>query len=208
MTAPDASRAPHRSAWVDVRLVLGVILVVASIAGVWFVVAAARQTTPVLAAAHTIVPGEVVTRDDLRVVDVALGAASDTYMIDSVFVEGVVATRTIEEGELVPHAAVATADAVRTASVVVRTSADVPASIDVGAVVELWSAPLVDRNVYDTPRILVADATVAALTRDDSAIGGGAVSVELVVPRADVAVVLSAIADQSALSIVSAGVRS
>jgi hypothetical protein len=80
----------------------------------------------------------------------------------------------------------------------------VPASVDAGSVVEVWSAPLIDQGEYDVPRILVADATVAAVTRDDSMIGGGSVALELVIPRSDVADVLAAIVDEAALSIVPA----
>lgn len=208
MSVHDAPRPSRRAVWGDARLLLGIVLVVVSIAGVWFVVTAARQTEPVLAAERTIVPGDVVSADDLRVVDVALGALSESYLDPDALADGVVATRTIQAGELVPADALAAADSARTTSVVIRTSADVPASIDTGTAVELWAAPLIERTDYDTPRILVPQATVAALTRDDSAIGGGAVAVELVIPRADVVDVLAAIADQSALSIVAAGTGS
>ena len=66
----------------------------------------------------------------------------------------------------------------------------------------MWEAPLIERGSYDVPRILVADATVVSVTRDDSMIGGGAASLEVVIPRADVAAVLGAMADESALSVV------
>ena len=41
---------------------LGILLVIASVAGVWFVVAASRQTAPAFAANRTIVPGEAIGR--------------------------------------------------------------------------------------------------------------------------------------------------
>ena len=73
----QALRSRSRAPWTDVRFLLGLLLVVVSIAGVWFVVAAARQTAPVFAATRTIVPGEVVAADDLQVVDIALGEVGD-----------------------------------------------------------------------------------------------------------------------------------
>jgi hypothetical protein len=85
---------------------------------------------------------------------------------------------------------------------VVHSAVDVPASVDAGTVVEVWSAPLVEHGEYDVPRILVADATVVSVSRDDSMMGGGAAALELVIPRADVAATLAAMADQSALSVV------
>ncbi|MEJ1156446.1 SAF domain-containing protein [Microbacterium marmarense] len=208
MTVADSVRSPRRRVWGDARFLLGIVLIVASIAGVWLVVATARQTSPAYAATRAIVPGEAIAPGDLRVVEVALGQLGDSYVAPDDLAEGAVATRTIAAGELLPASAVADPVTVSTTSVVIRTSADVPASIDEGATVELWAAPLLERGTYDTPRILVADAVVAAVTRDDSAIGGGSAALELVIARADVAATLAAIADQSALSVVSAGAGS
>lgn len=209
MSVTETTRAPRRAFWGDARFFLGILLVVASVAGVWLVVAAARQTTPVYAAARTIVPGEVIAADDLRVVDVALGSLSDAYLTSDDLGDAVVATRTITSGELVPAAAVGAADSARTTSVVVRSTVDVPASVAAGTVVEVWAAPLLEQGQYDEPRILVADATVVSVTRDDSMIGGGAAALELVIPRADVAATLAAMADESALSVVpTSGARS
>ncbi|MDY0909050.1 SAF domain-containing protein [Microbacterium sp. CFBP9034] len=202
MTAVEPAHTPRRAFWGDARFFLGILLVVASVAGVWFVVAAARQTSPVYAAARTIVPGEAITSEDLTPVDVALGQLGDVYLASGDLAEGIVATRTIESGELVPTAALGDAAQARTTHIVVHSTVDVPASVDAGTVVEVWSAPLVEHGEYDVPRILVADATVVSVTRDDSMMGGGAAALELVIPRADVAATLAAMADQSALSVV------
>lgn len=209
MTAVEPARAQRRAPWGDLRFLLGILLIAASVAGVWFVVSAARQTVPVFAAAHTIAPGEAVTRDDFELVDVALGRLGEAYFGPEALGEGLVANRTIAAGELVPTAAIGDAASVRTTSVVVRSSVDVPASIEAGSVVEVWSAPLLEHGDYDTPRILVPDAVVVSVTRDDSTIGGGAATLELVIPRSYVAATLAAMADESALSVVpTAGARS
>lgn len=202
MTALAPARAARRVPWGDARFFLGILLIAASVAGVWLVVSSARQTAPVFAAAHTIVPGETVTRDDLEVVDVALGQLGDTYFAPDALVDGLVATRTVTAGELVPTSAVGAAAKARTTSVVVRSAVDVPASVEAGTVVEVWAAPMLERGEFDVPRILVADATVVSVTRDDSMIGGGSAALELVIPRADVATTLAAMADESALSVV------
>lgn len=208
MTALDPSRHRPRAFWADARLFLGIVLIAASIAGVWLVVGASRQTSPVFAAAHTLVPGQPVAHDDVRPVEVALGQAAGAYLTAATLEEGLVATRTVEAGELVPASAVGDAAGVRTTSVVVRSAVDIPASVVPGSVVEVWSAPRLERGTFETPRILVADATVAWVGRDDSAIGGGGVALELVIPRADVAATLEAVAGEAALSVVpSAGAR-
>lgn len=203
--ASDPVRTPRRAFWGDARFFLGVLLVAASVVGVWLVVTAARQTVPVYAAAHTIVSGEAIAAGDLKVVDVALGPLSATYLPADGPIGAAVATRTIEAGELVPAASVGDPDSARTTSVVVRSAVDVPASVEEGTVVEVWAAPLLEQGGYDEPRVLVADATVVSVTRDDSMIGGGAAALELVIPRADEPATLAAMSDESALSIVPTG---
>jgi hypothetical protein len=202
MSALDTVRHRPRAFWGDARFFLGILLVIASVAGVWFVVSASRQTAPAFAAIRTIVPGEAISGDDVRLVDVALGQVGDAYLQPQALADGLVATRTIESGELVPQSSVGDAAAVRTTSVVLRSAVDVPGSVRAGSVVEVWAAPLIERGAYDVPRILVADATVVSVTRDDSMIGGGSAALEVVIPRADVAATLAAMADQSALSVV------
>lgn len=202
MTSLDSVRPRPRAFWADARFFLGIVLIAASIAGVWLIVTSSRATAPVYAAAHTIVPGQVVSADELRVVDVALGSSAQEYLAPDALSEGLVATRTISEGELVPLGAVGDADAARTTTVVVRSAIDVPASVEAGSVVEVWSAPPGEQGRFDAPAILVADATVVSVSRDNTMIGGGAASVELVIPRADVAATLAAVAAESALSVV------
>ena len=208
MTAIESARPRPRAFWGDARFLLGILLIAASVAGVWFVVSAARQTVPVFAATRTIVPGETVTQGDVRIVEVALGQLEPEYLTPDALAEGLVATRTVGEGELVPESAVGAASTAGTTTVVLQSSIDVPASVEAGSVVEVWEAPLIERGSYETPRILVADATVVSVTHDDSVMNGGAATIEVVIPRADVAAVLAATADESALSIVpSAGAR-
>ncbi|QIG38272.1 hypothetical protein G5T42_01250 [Microbacterium sp. 4R-513] len=202
MTAIESARPRPRAFWGDARFFLGILLIVASVAGVWFVVSAARQTVPVFAATRTLVPGDTVSAGDLRVVDVALGQLEGAYLSPDRIDEGLVATRTVEEGELVPQSAVGATTTVATTTVVLQSAVEVPASVEAGSVVEVWEAPLIERGSYDAPRILVPDATVVSVTRDDSVMGGGAASLEVVIPRADVAAVLAAMSDESALSIV------
>lgn len=205
MTTSVASlRTSRRGPWTDLRFLLGILLIIASVAGVWVVVASARQTQSVYAAAHTIVAGTPLTEGDLEIVEVALGDMGGAYLAADALDGAAIATRTISAGELVPSESVGDAAAARTTSVVVRSTSDVPASVDEGAVVEVWAASLIERGTYEEPRILVADAIVVSVTRDDSMMGGGAASLELVIPRADVSAVLSAISADAAVSVVPA----
>ena len=204
MTAQVTPRQRPRALWADARFLIGVVLVLVSIAGVWFVVASSRQTVPVYAATRTIVPGESISPSELRVVDVALGSLEGAYASGDTLPADAVATRTIPAGELIPATAVGEASDVRTTTIVVPSSTAIPASIDVGTPVEVWAAPLDDQGVRQAPRILVADAAVAALASSDSVMATNAPSIELVVPRESVADVLAALAGEATLSVVPA----
>jgi len=196
---PPVRRA--RPLWADVRFLLGVVLIVVSVAGVWLVVAAARQTTPILVAARPLVPGHELGPRDLRVVEVALGAAASSYLSAGTAASGLVATRAVAEGELVPVDAVGDASAGSVTRVVLRSDVDVPASVAAGSTVEVWAAPLAETGGHAPPRILVADAVVASVTEPEGVMGGGAASVEVVIPRADAADVLAAVAEGDALAV-------
>ncbi|MCT9818718.1 SAF domain-containing protein [Microbacterium sp. W1N] len=202
MTTADAARPRARAFWSDARFLLGVALIAASIAGVWAVVAVARTTVPVFAATRTIVPGEAVSGDDLRVVEVALGQVGEAYTAPGLLEPGAVATRTIAAGELIPRSAVGDAGAARTTTVVVDSATDVPAAIVPGSVVEVWSAAPLEGGRFDTPRILVPAATVAAVATDDGVVASAGASLELVIDRADVADTLAAVAAGASLSVV------
>lgn len=202
-----SARARRRAPWGDARFFIGIALVIAAVVGVWLVVGAARQTTPLAAAGRTIVAGDVVTAADLRPVEAALGAEEGSYLPPAELIEGQIATRTIAEGELVPRSALADAATATMTTVVVRTETAVPAAVTRGALVELWAAPALEHGTFDTPAILVPDATVSAVGTDDGVIKDGSVTLELVIPRADVAQTLEAVAGGAALSIVPAAGR-
>jgi Flp pilus assembly protein CpaB len=68
---------PH----VDVRLLLGVALVAAAVAGGLAFSSAARQTTPLLVASREIAPGQTITVDDLTVTEARLAGALATLTI-------------------------------------------------------------------------------------------------------------------------------
>ena len=99
---PRRVRPPR---WLDLRLVLGVLLVLGSVLLGARVVSAADATVPVWAAATDLAPGTELGPDDLRAVDVRLDAAADLYLSTSTRPEGEVLARAVRAGELVPFSA-------------------------------------------------------------------------------------------------------
>lgn len=197
---------PRRAFRGDLRFLIGIALVIISITGVWFLIAASDDITPVLQTTRTITEGEVVTTDDFTVAEVGLGALAEDYASPGDVTEGQVATRTLRAGELMPDSALAPASASRSTTIVVESSTPIPHDVAAGTVVELWSAPpLEDGRSFDSPRILVADVIVRDVIEADGMLAESGVSVELVIDRADVAGVLDAVTGGAVLSVVPVG---
>jgi len=193
----------------DFRFLLGIALIALSIAGVWLVVSSAQQSTGVLQATRTITPGEVLSSNDLRVVEVSLGSVGDKYLTPTTLTPGIVAARTIHDGELIAETATAGADESRTTSIVISTTVGVPASVRTGTVVEVWSAPAKEQGKgFEAPRILLSAATVHKIKNEEGMLGSTDASLELVINRDEVSDVLAAIAGGAALSVVPTGAPS
>jgi hypothetical protein len=99
---PRRVRPPR---WLDLRLVLGVLLVLGSVLLGARVVGAADATVPVWAATGDLASGTELTSDDLVAVDVRLDAAADAYLSTGTRPEGRALARAVRAGELVPRSA-------------------------------------------------------------------------------------------------------
>ncbi|MBO0608834.1 hypothetical protein [Myceligenerans salitolerans] len=126
--------------WRDPRLLAGIVLVAVSVAlGSWLVASAGR-TVPLFVADGALTPGEPVTRDALRVVDVRLTSGSDRYLrADEDLPSGLVAQRVVADGELVPRSGLGDGSTMR--SVALPISGGVSERIRPGAVADLWFVP-------------------------------------------------------------------
>ncbi len=199
----------RRAVWGDARFLIGIAVVALSVTGVWAVVSSSGATTPVLQATRTIALGDALVSGDFQVVDVGLGSVTDHYLAPEDLRPGQVASRTVFDGELMPASAAETADANRSTTIVVESSTGIPADVAAGSVIELWqSAPVDEGALPGPPRILVADAIVASVTKSEGMLAADGTTAEVVIDRADVADVLSAITGGSILSIVPIGASS
>src|SRR3954471_7193921 len=97
---PRRVRPPR---WLDLRLVLGVLLVLGSVLLGARVVFAADATVPVWAAAGDLAAGTVLTADDLVAVDVRLDDAADAYLATTATPGGRTLSRAVSAGELLPR---------------------------------------------------------------------------------------------------------
>lgn len=194
----------RRRYWFDPRVALGALLVLASVAGVVGLVAAQDRSITVYTAAEPLVAGSRVTPADVVARKVRLGGSADLYLTGRPPAAGYVATRTIAAGEMVPLSALGTEASVDVAAVVVNLSTKPAGSVGPGSVVDLWAAPKTGAaNTFGPPSVLVTGATVVRLVKPEGLVATSRQdTIEVQVPRDDVAGVLQAVADESAVSAV------
>ena len=189
----------------DPRLIIGVVLVAGSTIGVWALVDGLDDTVDVYVARETLTPGAPLDLDRLDVQSVRLGAAEAGYLRVDETDDGLVVTRTVGEGELVPAASVGDADDTGLSVVVVQSRGSLPRGPAAGSRVDVWAARATERGGFEAPKVLVADAEIAGVVEDDGMVTSGGVSVEVLVPSDRVAAVLEALATGDAIDLVASG---
>jgi len=155
---PDPDAASGRSAKSgrnvpDLRLVLGVLLVVGSVAGVTTIVAAADRRVTVYAAASALTPGERIDAGDLVQRSVALDGSDRLYLAAGRIPSGgLVVTQPVAKGELLPTSAVGSTSGVRSTSLVLQLATRVSGAVVPGASIDIWAAADPDAVVASAAR--------------------------------------------------------
>lgn len=144
VSIPDSPRGNRMRTprWFDLRLGLGVILVLGSVAVGARVVAAADDTAPALVASEHLTPGQRLTGDMVQTSDVQLSSSGDMYLSGPV-TDGYVVTRAVRAGELVPRTAVVPAGEVGEFQYVTMPldSAETPSGLRGGDLIDVWLIP-------------------------------------------------------------------
>ncbi|WP_413450972.1 hypothetical protein AA0Y32_01265 [Georgenia phoenicis] len=203
MSDDDSAQRLRRPSWRDPRLGVGVLLVAASVAlGSW-TVAQADRTTEVLLAVEALTPGDRLADAQLRPHAVRPDGLTGTYLAaGDELPEDAVVTRVVGEGELVPAAAVGSAEEVDLRPVVVALPGATPSDVVKGAAVDLWltapAAPGVQAEVEPpTPELLAERLVVSDLLEADTIFAGaGGSAVQVLVPRAELPAVLGALSGE------------
>lgn len=216
----------------DLRLVLGILLVAGSVAGVYGIVAAADRRVVVYAAASALTPGEHIDADDLVQRSVALDGVDRLYLTAGrIPPGGLVVTQPVAKGALLPTSAVGSAAGVRSTSLVLRLATQVSGAVVPGATIDIWAASDPDAVAAAAspvtsaddptapadpsasvdltgPAVIVPGATVVKVVEETGGFSASASgsSVEVLVPRDRVARLLQAIAQKASLAVVPAGI--
>ena len=201
---PTAARLRTPS-WRDTRLVVGLVIVLLSMAIGAKAIAAADDTVPMYAAAASLVPGQPVTQKDVKRVDVQLGANRGRYVAaDHDIAPDTFSLRDIRPGELLPRSALGTKADVNLKPVSVPVDGGAAAQLAAGSIVDVWVNPK-DRSSatekYGNP-VKTLEAATVVRTPDTSggglgAAASGTTTVQVMVPDAGVQALIAAI-DQGA----------
>ncbi|MFX0539217.1 SAF domain-containing protein [Ornithinimicrobium sp. Y1847] len=198
-----SARRLQPPSWRDLRLIVGLLLVLLSIAGGVRLVSALDDSMPVYAAARDLLPGQPVTEDDLVAVPVRMGPAMAHYVdAGGTLAPGTYLTRSVSVGELVPASSLGSARQALDKAVNVPVEPVAARTLSAGSVVDVWVSKR-DRSVpgeaFEDPQLLLAGAVVDHVPGDTSGLGAGLgrSAVQVVVPAERVGQVVGAV-DQGA----------
>ena len=167
---PAATRLP-RPRWLDPRLLIGVLLVLVSVAAGAKVVAEADDSYAVWAVQRDVGPRAALTEADLTTRKVRLDGDAGAYVAaNGPAPWGWTLTRPVGAGELLPRAALAPPGSVATRRVALGVDPVVAADLAPGSVVDVYVVPAADRATRSPAPVqrVLAGVTVASVER-----GGG-----------------------------------
>lgn len=199
------ARRLRKPGWKDPRLLVGILLVVVSVAGVLTLVSLQNQTVPMYVARQDIALGQKVDPAKLRVVDVRLDTVQDRYLsAEQPLAPDLQANSLIRSGELLPVASVGGRDPQGRKPLSVELPQELPVAVGVGTRVDVWAAERgSDSTTYGEPQRLLESVEVSAIRELDSGFGGASGQVvELLVTDEDLPGMLSAIANEARLTVV------
>jgi hypothetical protein len=172
------------------------------------IIATADDTVPMYAAVTALRPGDHLTPDNLRRVDVQLGDQASRYLsARSAVPDDSFALRDVPEGELVPASAVGTRSAVTVQPVTVEVDANSARGLPANAVVDVWVSPRDAQSTqerYLDATLALQRVSVSPVAQDSGRFGTAAstMAVQLRVPRDKVAQIIDAVDKQSRFTLV------
>lgn len=184
------------------NLVLAIVLLAASIAGVNAVIAVNNHTDEFLVAAHDLPAGSPVALMDSAIARVNLGASAENYLPAGELPTGSYLLGPIRGGQLIPRSMLASAVIDERVPLVVSSAMGLSAGLVAGASVDLWVAPITEDKTVGEPYALVLGAEVSRLLEKKEMFSNQGPDVELWVPVDAVGPVLAAISSEAKISLV------
>lgn len=200
---PEPSPAAPRSRmprWLDVRLLVGLALMITAVLLGARIVSAADDTVTVWAVTNDLAAGTTLTAGDLQTVDVGLRQHAAAYIAATSDPVHKVLTRDVSAGDLLPAAAVAEDSGLVALALSVPAS-NVPLTVSRGDRVSIYATtlPTPGAQAAASTALVVEAASVADVSdRSQGAlsVGRGELQVVVKVPECAVAGILDATVDQ------------
>lgn len=200
MTKTRRLKSPQRAK--TRNLALAIILLIFSVVGVNFVIAANNQTQEFLVAGHDLPAGSPISNTDAASASVNLGESADQYLRPNDLPKGSYLLGPIRSGQLIPRSMLATAVIDERVPLVVNSQMGLSAGLVAGASVDLWVTPVTQDKTTGEPFALVLGAEVSRLLEKKEMFTNQSPDVELWVPVDAVGPVLEAISSGSKISLV------
>jgi Flp pilus assembly protein CpaB len=202
LTAPRL----RRPSWRDPRLLIGLVMLLTSVALGARVVALADHTEPVYAARVTLPSGTPLTSDALKVVRLRLTGTAAGYLdARHPLPAGQILVRPVGAGELVPLTSIASAGQLLVRPVSIPIDADPPRGLSPGGVVDLWASAKRRDDVgggYDPPKQIAHAVEVFDLRIPGAGLSASrSGSVEVLLDSEELAPVLDALANQARVAV-------
>jgi hypothetical protein len=193
-----------KPSWKDPRLLVGVLLVLASVASVVALVGGADKTVPMYVARDSLVVGQSVGPESFGVVQVRLGDVDAKYLNPGNQLPAhAVAVRLVPKGELVPVSSIGGTDALDRKPASLTVAEPLPKEVVVGSHVDVWVALPDEHNGYHEPVLMLPGTEVAALNTASGGLGSGKTTQLLVlVSDTQMPRILGAVANKAKVAVV------
>lgn len=194
-----------RPGWKDGRLIFGLLLILASVAGIVALISALERTEPMLVPTTNITVGEELDASKFKVVEARLDDLSDAYlMTNHSFEDGARAGTLLRAGELVPVHAVMKTDGSGAKPVTIDLDHTLPQAVTPGSRVDVWSAAKNGPgNTYEVPELLLDSSEVTAVRAAEGNFSSSTkATLEVMVPDSVLQDLLEALANDSRLTVI------
>ncbi|WP_247042592.1 hypothetical protein [Arthrobacter rhizosphaerae] len=186
VSTTSAGARLKKPSWKDPRLLVGLLLVLASVVGVVSLVGAADRTTDVYVAREAIAVGERLTSDNTARAKVRLGELEEHYITgEAGLPEGLVAVQRIGKDQLLPKESLGKPDELDRKPVAITIDEPLPDQARAGSRVDVWVAQPDTRNGFSEPAMLLPGAEIAQVTPGSTALGSSRSTVLMVLVRDD-----------------------
>lgn len=192
LPTPTAQRL-RKPTWRDSRLLIGLLLVLASTAIGAYVLSRADDRVPMYAAKSGLMAGQPLTADDVVRVDAQLGDADTNYLsAEGGLPPQFFVLREVRAGELIPQSAVGPRDKATAQPVTLQVDATSASTLQQGSVVDVYvnrpAAPTkgsVGSAEFAGPNLSLEGVTVVGLSNDNNVMGGSGDTrpVQVMVPK-------------------------